>query len=177
MKSAGDEHGEACYVQHPVGLRTPHLLIGLWKGLISRVVLVSACCATTPRPEIHAKAHVSLNTQAGPKPTSLSTHKYAQSPRLTQHTSRPKVHVSLNSHAGSKPTSLSSHRQPKSPRLTRSTRRQAQSPRLSRSAQSPRLYQLTAQKPTTQSTRREAKSPRLSQLTNRHKAHVYKSGM
>ena len=128
MKSAGDEHGEACYVQHPVGLRTPHLLIGLWKGLISRVVLVSACCATTPRPEIHAKAHVSLNTQAGPKPTSLSTHRYAQSPRLTQHTSRPKAHVSqltnmpkvlvsLNTQAGPKSTSLSTHTQAQSPRL------------------------------------------------------------
>ena len=123
MKSAGDEHGQACYVQHPVGLRTPHLLIGLWKGLISRVVLVSACCATTPRPEIHAKAHVSLNTQAGPKPTSLSTHRYAQSPRLTQHTSRPKAHVSLNSQIDPKPTSHLTHKQAQSPRLSQLTSR------------------------------------------------------
>ena len=37
-------------LQQPVGLRTPHRLMGLWKGLTSRVVLVSACCATTPLP-------------------------------------------------------------------------------------------------------------------------------
>ena len=119
--------------------------MGLWKGLTSRVVLVSACCATTPLPEIHAKAHVSLNSQAGKRP------------RLTQLTGKQKAHVSLNSQAG------------KSLRLTQLTGRQKAHVSLnSQARKSPRLTQLTGrqnltqltgrQKPTSHSTHRQAKA-------------------